>query len=502
MDTTASKNARKSLANVPLSEDERARLGVLNAATSQNAPAYQAVLAIMIAAKDRYQLQVRTDEIAAELSAAGLDTGNLTQHLEQLREWGAVTWTQDTGRVARLEDFKRKRELWQVTPAGHATHDSVLRVLGAAERSGSLQRALFRDISENLQALAKAIDAADATATYLRLRDLDGALTDLAANAREFHASMALLRQERELNPETFLAYKHLMIDYLQRFLDDLIRYRLQIAGAVERVEDRGLLRLGELAAAGDDSGGIFVQEDLSHIWLQRWKGLASWFRSERHQEQTGVEELHAATTVAIRDLMTFLRKLTESSTRPITRGSELIHLARWFQRCDESEARLLFDAAFGLAAPQHIDIAHPDPELISASTSWWDAEPVDVPVTLRLYGRASPVPPAQAVLDFSATRRHLSDQHERRRHERMGAAATLAARPLDGRILSRGEFTLLLELLNRCLHKRPMTGAFKVDVDSEGVRLILASSDSTAIVCTEAGTLNIANSTLEVQPA
>ena len=122
--------------------------------------------------------------------------------------------------MARREDFDRRRELWQLTAAGHAAYDSVLGVLGAADEAGSLQRALFRDIRENLDALVAAVDAGDATATYLRLRDLDGALRDLAANARDFHAAMAQLRREHELDPDRFLAYKHLLIDYLQQFLE------------------------------------------------------------------------------------------------------------------------------------------------------------------------------------------------------------------------------------------------------------------------------------------
>jgi hypothetical protein len=99
--------------------------------------------------------------------------------------------------------------------------------LGAAERAGSLQRALFRDIGENLDALGAAVDADDATATYLGHRDLGGALNDLAANARDFYARMAELRREHALAPERFLAYKHLLIDYLEKFLDDLFCYRV-----------------------------------------------------------------------------------------------------------------------------------------------------------------------------------------------------------------------------------------------------------------------------------
>jgi uncharacterized protein (TIGR02677 family) len=392
---------RPSLVARALDGDERTQLQVLKAATEASAPLYGAILAVLVAAKERYQLQVRTEEIAGELSANGLDTATLTSALEQLKDWGAVTWTQDTSRVARLEDFHRRRELWQLTAAGHVAHDGVLRVLGAAEQAGSLQRALFRDIRENLDALATAVDGGDATATYLRLRDLDGALRDLAANARDFHATMAELRRDHELAPERFLAYKHLLIDYLQQFLDDLFRYRNQIAGQVGAVEERGVDRLVELAAAGDDSAGLFADDDLAERWRDRWAGLAAWFRPDRASARTGAEELAAATTTAIRDLMAFLRKLTESATRPITRASELLHLARWFARSEPAEAHRLFDAAFGLAPPHHLGQEEDDPDRTPAATSWWDAPAVDVPVTLREYGRRAPAPPPAAAVDY-----------------------------------------------------------------------------------------------------
>jgi len=101
----------------------------------------------------------------------------------------------------------------QLTAAGHAAHDSILRVLGAAELAGSLQRSMFRNIRENPNALTPAVDATDSTATCLRMRSLDGALRDLAASASDFHSTVAELRRETELAPERFLAYKHLLIN-------------------------------------------------------------------------------------------------------------------------------------------------------------------------------------------------------------------------------------------------------------------------------------------------
>lgn len=495
----ATAESRPALHARALDVDERLQLQVLKVGTEANAPLYAAVLGVLAAAKDRYEVQVRTEEIQRELAANGVDTGTLGTALEQLKDWGAVTWTQDTSRVARLEDFNRRRELWQLTAAGAVAHEAVLRVLGAAEQAGSLQRALFRDIRENLVALGAALDAGDATATYLRMRDLDGALRDLAANARDFHATMAELRQEHEVAPERFLAYKHLLIDYLQQFLDDLFRYRVQIAAQVAEIEGRGLDRLVDLAAAGDDSAGLFADADLSARWRERWRGLAGWFRVGGDRGPAGAEELAAATTRAIRDLMALLRKLTESATRPITRSSELLHLARWFARSEPAEAHRLFDAAFGLAPPHHLGQEEHDGERTPAATSWWDAPPVEVPVALREHGRRAPAPPPSAAADFSQAKARLAAEHEARRSARVAAAARLTARPIEGRSLTAGEFALLLELLDRGLHQRPLAGEFKVEVEAEGVRLMLATADGTARVATTSGVLTLEGIELEV---
>jgi len=490
---------RAPLLSRALDPDERVQLQVLKAATEATAPLYAAILDVLVAAKERYQIQVRTEDIAAELRANGLETSTLSSSLEQLKDWGAVTWTQDTSRVARLEDFHRRRELWQLTAAGHAAHESILRVLGAAEQQGSLQRALFRDIRENLDALATAVDEGDATATYLRLRDLDGALRDLAANAREFHATMAELRREHELAPERFLAYKHLLIDYLQQFLDDLFRYRSQIGAQVATIEEQGIERVVQLAADGDDSAGLFGDHDLVGRWRDRWAGLAGWFSAGPGQRAAGAEELAAATTTAIRDLMGLLRRLTESATRPITRASELVHLARWFSRCEPAAAHRLFDAAFGLAPPNHLGQEEGDPDRTPTATGWWDAPPVDVPVTLREYGRRAPAPPPAAAVDYREAKARLAVEHRQRRADRVDAAARLTARPIDGRLLTPGEMALLLELLDRALHQRPLDGEFKVEVEAEGIRLILATSDDSTVIATTAGTLTLSGAELEV---
>ncbi|HXH56232.1 TIGR02677 family protein [Iamia sp.] len=481
--------------------EQRDRLLVLRAATEANAPVYVAVLAAFVAARERYEVEVRTDRIAADLDAAGLEVDNLDAALDQLRQWGNLTWTQDTARVARLEDFRQRRALWQLTAAGQAAHDAIVAVLDASDQSGSLQRTLFRDIRENLQELAGALDRRDPERAYLRLRDLDGSLRDLAANARDFHAAVAQLRREHDVAPDRFLAYKDLLITYLEQFLEHLVAQRALVVRAVQAVEERGIDRLVELAAAGDDSAGLFDDGDRAELWRERWDGLAGWFVAPP-RGAAGADDLIGATTAAISDLLSLLRQVTESARRPITRASELVVLARWFRRLGtDAEAAELFDAAFGLGRPLHLGGADDDPETTPAATSWWDATPVPVPVTLREHGRRPSSGRSGHAADFSAHKARLAAEHRAAQAARAEAAARLRARPVEGRVLSDPELAVLFELLDRAAHQRPVGDAPGHDapVVIEGTAARLEPDPDGMAVRSRRGTLTLSDHRLVV---
>lgn len=377
-------------------------------------------------------------------------------------------------------------------------------MLGASDRTGSLQRSLFREIREGLRALGEADDRGDATDAYLRMRDLDGSLRDLAANARDFHAAVAQLRRENDVDPERFLAYKHALIEYLEEFLEDFLVERSLINTAVAEVLGRGVDRVTALAATGDDSAGLFSDVDLKATWRARWVGLVAWF-APGSDRPTGADDLSAATVGAIKDLLELLRRVSESARRPITRASELVVLARWFHRLpDDDSADVLFDAAFGLGRPVHLAEEDPDPERTNPSTSWWDAEPVDVSVTLREHGKLpSPGRPGRAE-DFSVTKAQLAAEHEAARRGRIEAAARLVARPIEGRTLSEPEVSVLLELLDRAAHQRPVGNqpGPTAPVVVEGAAARLVADPDGMVVRTTRGALALDDHRLEVAPA
>jgi uncharacterized protein (TIGR02677 family) len=326
------------------------------------------------------------------------------------------------------------------------------------------------------------------------MRDLDASLHDLARNARDFHAAVAQLRREHDVDPERFLAYKHLLIDYLEQFLEHLAVQRSLIARAAAEVSDRGVDRLAKLAAAGDDSGGLFVEDDLVSAWRGRWLGLVGWF-ALTGADRSGADDLEAATTGAIRDLLALLRRVTESARRPITRASELVVLARWFRSLpDDRAAAELFDASFGLGRPLHLAESELDPEGTPASVSWWDAPPVPVSVTLREHGRrASPGRPAPAT-DYRLTKERLLAEHRAAQAARAEAAARLGARPIEGRILSSAEMEVFLQILDRAAHQRSTRPEDEAtgEVVVEGLSARLEPSDLGMTVRTASGSLTV----------
>jgi uncharacterized protein (TIGR02677 family) len=255
-----------------LDADELHRLLALRAATSENTIVYAGVLSAMVAAKSAYRLQLRTDDILAAVREIGADKDRTVDALRQLQEWGCVRWVQDTTFAATtIEEYLRRHELWELSPTGEATHNAIGLLLGASERSGALQRALFRQITDSLDRLREAVLADNAQDVYLQLRTLDAAVSDLARNARDFHATIARTAREDRLEEHVFLMYKEELISYLQTFHDDLVRNRVSIVRQLTDLDHVHRGRLLRLATEGDDSVGLFG--DPSN-WERRWDGM------------------------------------------------------------------------------------------------------------------------------------------------------------------------------------------------------------------------------------
>jgi uncharacterized protein (TIGR02677 family) len=485
---------------------ERDRLRALLVTTTERADRHLAILSAMVTARAAYQPQLRTEELLAMLPAAELelDFDRLVDALDALKAMGCVDWAPDTRHVTRKEDMYRRRAQWYLTAVGVAAHDAAQAVLAAVETAGGLRARLFEGMGRNLELLLAAVRAGDAAGVYGLLRSLDTDLRDLTRSAQDFSTRLAELTRGADLDAAVFLDCKELLLSYLSTFSDDLYRYRRRMAVTAAAITAEGVDRLVELAAAGDDgaAAALGLGSDLRASWQSRWTGLEGWL-TPADGRPSGLEELFAATTQAVGDVLAQIRRLSEADSRPVDRTSELVALARWFHRSDrDADAHALFDAAFGLGRTPRVSGLPPDPTATGPRASWWSAEPVEIVVSLRERGQHSgPGKPARAA-DFSGQREALAAEAEAAERARTEAAAGLARGPLVGRVLSRAELELLLGLVDECLFALPTRGGDAAYAAAEGVTVRVRPDPAGCTVRCVDGDLVFERLTVEVVPA
>src|SRR6202008_695956 len=116
-----------------------------------NAGLYRSRLLTFARAKERFIVHLRPEDIAAELRIDADE--QLTLALEQLVVWGNLRADVDTSRVTTVEDFHRKRCLYQLTGAGHAAEQAISFYEEALGRRGQRQWVALADIAGALQGL-------------------------------------------------------------------------------------------------------------------------------------------------------------------------------------------------------------------------------------------------------------------------------------------------------------------------------------------------------------
>lgn len=463
--------------------DDRMRL--FGYVTAENRLAYLWLLRAFDSARSNYHVVLHTSDVVAALAAlheadtacpdpAGLELPRL---LDALVEWGVLDRGQDSSRATTLAEYRNRHSVYQFTEAGYRAHRAVEAVLSASMDDSTLSRLVFADLLADLNALAAANEAGDAEEVYRKFNRLDRALADIAERAARFYHMLGDLGRTNDVRPEAFLAHKDALLAHLRDFHDELQRYTPRLRAAVHEVETTGLDRLIEAAAEADERLFHTPVQRLED-WRRRWAGLRSWLAPPGPEQPSEADRLSDATIAAIGDVLALLRRVTEARRGGVSRESQLRHLAAWFTHTGTQEAaHALFDVVFGLGAPRHAGVAHPDPEAIASRLSWWEAPAVELSRTLVTTGRA----PGQgrgrpARLDRVDERRHRLRGEQLARERRWADAATaLAAGGVHDHRLDGSQTQVLLRLLDIALAARVGGGAgVPLAAAAHGVRLAL----------------------------
>lgn len=503
------------------SEPERRGYAPFAHLTVPNAVLYRHMMGTFLAAKERFAVHLRPEDVHAALPPehrpGDLDT--VVKALDSLVEWGNLRADPDTSRVTAVEDFYRKRFIYQLTRAGEAAEQALSAYDEALGRRGALQAVALHDIVTQLRALLvlAAEEEPDAAKAHLALSTLTSRFEALAENARAFMGSLQRTIDLHGVQVEVFLAYKDRLIQYLERFIQDLITLGGRIAALIGELQEQGraetLLRLAaarEAADAAPDETETAEAQAYAR-WAGRWAGLAAWFVSADGRESQA-RLLRGRALGAIPQLLAVVRQLNERRAGRSDRSADFRTLARWFAEAPDDGARhRLWRAAFGLYPARHLTIdadtlAERAARPVAASTSWAEAEPLRISPQLRRTGSYERRGKARKIQDRSEQRRRLAEIAARQAEEIAAARARLAT---DGttRLSELGEldpvaFALFLRLLGDALATwRPgMTTAMATSNDGTmEIRLTAVADGTTAEIRTPGGVFRGPDHTVEI---
>ncbi len=457
---------------------------------------YLSILDAFADASERLETALGVDDLKVRLRGAGwveqADDDDLAELLGQLRAWGLVDVIQNHSENYRTaSEYERRNLQYSLTRRGEAAFAGITHAVAMLASTGALQTAVLDAISDRLGGLLRELESGTDRRVFSTLSELEGHLEALRTNTARFMSELQRLLRAEGTDLATFHEVKASTVAYLQEFVTNLDYRAYAIAARIQQVEDHGVGLMHKRALLGAELPQL--GEDPGPAWLEhrrkKWAGLRAWFLPE-DEAPPRVGQLHDTARRAIITLLQVLDRIAESRRRLSSAAADFRELARWFSVAPEQDdLHRLWSVMFGLSPSRHAHLSHPDPELVSSSSTWREAPPVEVSPLLRSSGRVVRYSRTARVRDVTRIR---AERAERARAERAELEAAWSRLDTGGgrvrlsgfEVLDHALFERLLELLGRAL----MSAA-----DRSGARRTTTSDGKIEIVLRPPGHAGIA---------
>jgi len=427
---------------------------------------------------------------------------NVINRLKQLVEWGNLVQGRREVVAASIAEFQHGSVRYQVSKLAVRVQrdvDELLRVPeGAREVSRELLPAIERGLNELGGSLSVALlNEGERTKELLaeRVTTLFLQHAELAATVRDFYAYLGQVVTRNHLAPDEIAGFRNLLVEYIQRVVEDVLKYTPPIAEALAGLTKARseLLRL-----LGTDLGQNV--ERARGRTPEDWQELTDWF-VDRPGRPSQVTALREATARAIGSLLASVKRATSGGGLLPGRRAELLKLASWFDNATREEAHGIYASAFGLYSARHLSPA-PEHDSDNERTPWRDGPVCDVTVSVRTRGdRGARGRPSRILDDPMTEQSLLAEAREadeiRARHV---AELTKAAGNLENTTLTHGALEVFCELLTLAMAQRdsPQDSGSASD-PVRGLKLEIAHGTTTQIR-SAAGTLTLHDATVALK--
>lgn len=498
-----------------LSPAERLTLGALRYAVNEEAADYVAIMRLFTGGISGFLSDQSAAEVAARLADQGIDLepDTVDARLSYLVEHGNLARSPRETEARSVKEYLSNRARYQLTQRGELVHRQVEELLGHTDSAREVSSEMLGGVLAGLNALDGLTGAAlgdiDSDELARQIVTLFAQFETLVASTRQFYTYLSQVLSRYDLGREEFQAFKGALLDYLQRFVDEISRHMPQIADRLRAVESH-VPELCARANAGQRLIGVDGTQAKRAVGLapEDWASLHAWFVGSAGRG-SDADHVRALATDAMRSLLVNLRRLAGRADREQSRYGDLLNLSRWFDDSDDRGAHELWAAAYGLYSARHLSFAaDDDSDPVPGTASWWQTPVAQVPISLRKTGDRRSGGRSGAKEDFAAVKQARLAERHRAQEEHAAALREIGGHrgALARAQLSDAARAVLLDLYARALstHGRGLgdsPAVIETPVQSESLRLsVRRTPGRSTTVISPSGRLTLTDLTLEVE--
>ncbi|MEP7161544.1 MAG: TIGR02677 family protein [Dermatophilaceae bacterium] len=494
---------------------ERQVLGTLRYAVNDEAASYLAIMRLFTAGMSGFLSDQSADEVTQRLADEGLtlDRDIVDQRLSYLVEHGNLARSPRETEARSVREYLSNRARYQLTPRGEFVHRHVEELLthfdGAREVSSEMLPGMLAGIEELTRWCAQGLDDTDPREVAARITTLFAQFEVLVTSTRQFYSYLTQVLTRFDLGRDEFVLFKGALIDYLQRFVDEISRHMPQLADWLAELEP-SVARLCARADTGERLVGVDGTRARRATGLEPadWESLRTWFIGSPTR-RSDADNVRRLATDAMRALLSNLRRIAAGADRQQSRYGDLVRLAAWFDGSPDDRAHELWTAAFGLYSARHLSFrADSESDPVPSRRSWWRSPAAEVPIGLRTYGGRQTGGRSGARVDYSAakqTRLAERAEHERRLSEALRELVSNAGPLREMKVSDQARSTFLDVYANALTRLgRPLTPGTtaRAEVRVAGAALALeirAEAGATVHVRSPAGVLTLRDLAIEL---
>jgi uncharacterized protein (TIGR02677 family) len=374
-------------------------------AVGEHAERYRRIMRVFFLNKSRdIGWQLSPGDVQLRLAAefgASLPDDVLDRCLERLVDDGALAARADTRSVTSAAEWRRRRSVYDITPAGERVERLLAELDALGEELGALESGRLLTIRDALQRIAAELALADPGAPALAhdLETVADAVAALRQGATDFMTQLQAFTASDRISSQEFVTQQDVIVAYLQGFHRDLKRHSGPIFDAIAAIEGLGVPRLVDLAVSARDLPPAIGELTEAELRAQarraehgRWLGVRAWF-GEPGSCEAPWALLTGKLLDAIRAIIDIAERLIDRAAGRRDRASAWDALARIIAAADEQTACASLAVATGLRASRHLSGVEADPDQLQSpgSTDWRDAPPIAVAAHLRTPGTRTP---------------------------------------------------------------------------------------------------------------